>query len=73
MLITAAGCETQKGATITQNNTMHTTCIKTNFNMVVHKISQMTIDGWGTGLVKMLTISEILYFSVAQRGLPHNF
>ena len=41
--------------------------------MAVHKISQMTIDGWGTELVKMLTISEILYFSVAQRGLPHNF
>ena len=52
---------------------MYIVRIKTHFNLALHKISQMTIVGWGTELAKILTIPEILYFSIAQIGMPHNF
>ena len=55
---------------------MHIMHIKTHLiwrNLALHKMSRMTIVSWGTELVKMLIIPEILYFSVAQRGMPHNF
>ena len=35
-------------------------------NLVLRKILQMTIAGWGTECVKMLHLPEILYFIVAQ-------